>query len=117
MGDLEPIWLVMARTGGDYEYCDGPLVWRPSQEHAEAVVRDFAKRIAELKASVPPCPAVEDSDKRWSFYERREKRAREAAVDEIGVGLDATFFALRVDYDPTPTIEPITGDVVSGEKR
>ena len=90
----------MARTGGDYEYSDWPLVWRLTEEHAEAIARDFTKRIAELNAIVPACPAVEDSDRRWSFYERREKRARETAEAELGVGLDASFFVTAVPFYP-----------------
>lgn len=98
---LEPIWIVMARTGGDYEYTDWPAVWRPTQEHAEAVVRDFTKRIAELNAMIPACPEIDDSDKRWTLYERREKRARETAEAELGVGLEASFFAISVPYTPS----------------
>jgi hypothetical protein len=100
MGATDTIWLVMARTGGDYEYTDWPVIWRPTQEHAEAVARDFTKRIAELNAIVPPCPGISDSERRWAFYERREKRARETAEAELGVGLDASFFIASVAFDP-----------------
>lgn len=93
-GDGE-IFIIMARTGGSYEYTDWPIEWRWTEAAAEARVAELTELIKALAATVPPCPEIGDADGRWDDYMAKEAAARIKAED-LGAGLDAAFFTVRL---------------------